>query len=788
MPLAPFPSSIVRRRWWIAVTATFALAALGLGFVPLLSTIGYEYAAAFAVPAALVGGLVGVASVSFSRANGRPAHPLEAFAWALPAALAPLLLPLLIGFAHGLHQRNCTPSLTLAFWLLMPVGSAAFSLALGIAVARATATARRAAGLFVALVIASLARFGLGLLDGPDIYGGNHFFGWFSGGIYEDVIEIDAGLLYLRLLSALIALTLLLGAALVPQPGEERPRWRSPATRWQCAALGLVLVAFGIGWHYRQLFRLDVDRAFIQRSLGGHLRTDHFDIYYEAGAMPPHRLRLVAQDHEYRLARVSEYLQTRPSRRIASYVFRDAASKRRWTGSGWVQVANPWRREIYINDDGYPHAVLEHELTHVVSAEFGVPVFGYSMGGPLPNAGLIEGIAVATSWHDRGRGDPHAQSAAMLKEGILPEPSGLVGITFWGDRQSRAYTAAGSFVRFLVEAYGIEKVKSAYAWGDLAGATGKDLAHLGDEWRAFLATIEVPEAERAAARERFTQPSLFERTCARELSRLEEEGWRALRGGRFDEARAMFTTWRALDDRPEPLRAILELERRQGNPDEALRVAGRLVEAEVPGSPGTWRARMAVADLQWTADLVADAEAGYRAALEAAATPDLEREAWFKLAAVRRAGSEIPSERALSRAMRDWFLPPPHGGSIVPLVATTTAATIDGSDWAYLGAYLIGRNLLLGGQDAERALPWLEAAANAPVELVDSAAVRAETLILRADALTRIGRYDDAEEAWRFVRDLPGVPGETLDVAVDGLARTEWLRGRRPDAGERTAF
>lgn len=359
----------------------------------------------------------------------------------------------------------------------------------------------------------------------------------------------------------------------------------------------------------------------------------------------------------------------------------------------------------------------------------------------------------------------------MLRDGLLPSPKRFLGLGFWGDRQARAYTAAGSFVRFLGDTYGMEKVRSAYAWGSVEEAFGKDAERLGDEWRTYLATVDVPPKQQAAARERFTEPSLFERTCARELARLEAEGRKALAAGRLDDAAALFEEWRALDDRPEPLRAILDLRRRIERED-ALTLARRLAEREIPDSPGFWRAKMTVADVAWDGGDLSAAVSGYREVFQAKPTPDLERDAWFKWQATTKAGAERPSDRAVAKAMKGWF----GSWQFVPLVASTSAAAIDGSSSAFHGSYLIGRRLLKWDYDAEQALPWLEAAARLSRSpgAVESAAVRTETLAMRADALTRLGRLEEAREAWAELASIPEAPPDVRERAADGESRVAW--------------
>src|SRR6185503_4424610 len=88
--------------------------------------------------------------------------------------------------------------------------------------------------------------------------------------------------------------------------------------------------------------------------------------------------------------------------KIHSYYFANGEQKARWMGARNVEMAKPWRREIYIDHRAFPHTSLRHEIAHVVAGEFGDPLFGVSarsvLGIPIPVPGMIEGYAVAADW------------------------------------------------------------------------------------------------------------------------------------------------------------------------------------------------------------------------------------------------------------------------------------------------------------------------------------------------------------------------------------------------------
>ena len=776
-PDAAIVRTITMRRWYRGFIVVLLAVGSGSGFAPLLSNAGWELAAAFAVPATLLGGFVAIAVVRQARERALALHPLRLWAIACVPALLPLLAAFALAFAHAIRGsvRNCTPQQSVGFFVLMPLSCAAFAAAIGVVIARGSRGHRIAGTLFMLLLVGSGLHTGYRAVDGPAIFFANHFFGWFPGPLYDEAIALDAPLFYLRLLSALIALAGLLASGIFPEVGpwgaQRRPDDPPPLLfpgnwRRDAVALGFVLVALGVASSYRREFRIDVRRADVQAALGGHVRTEHFDIWYDAG-LKPDRVKLLADDHELRWHTVTTYLGVTPSRTITSYVFPDEGAKKRWTGAGGTQVANPFRGEIYLNGAIYPHPVLEHELAHAVSADFGIQPFGVSS-----SVGLLEGIAVATSWHDTGRGSPHEQSAAMLAEGLLPPAKSFLGFGFWAGRQARSYTAAGSFVRFLGETYGMEKVRAAYAWGRVEKTFGKPVAELDAEWRAFLATIPVPPAKKSAARERFTQPSLFERPCARELARLEEDGWTQLRRNRFDEAEAAFDAWRAVDERPEPVRALFYTAKRRRDLALADELAAKLLTMEIEGSPMWWRARIQRAELAWETGRLDDAEKAFSEVLGADLGTELDREAWIKREAVRRAKA---GDADFAAAALGWFDPTANRDAQV--VALTSATEHASGPSRFVGAYLLGRGLL-GSGEAQPAAAWLNRAVQAS-DGVDSPPLLAELQALRADALTRLGRLDEARAAWEALLAMPSGTPDGRSRAEDGLTRIAWLSRRK---------
>jgi LysM repeat protein len=129
--------------------------------------------------------------------------------------------------------------------------------------------------------------------------------------------------------------------------------------------------------------------------------------------------------------------------------------------------------------------IATHELTHLF--------FSNTFGTPASTM-LSEGTAVYTGM-EFIRGSRHmpleAFCAAYLQAGVLPDISG--SLSFTGHiLDLENYYAAGCFVKYLVDAYGIDALKLVYHAGDYSDVYGRSLVELEQDWRVYLATVPVP--------------------------------------------------------------------------------------------------------------------------------------------------------------------------------------------------------------------------------------------------------------------------------------------------------
>jgi hypothetical protein len=200
---------------------------------------------------------------------------------------------------------------------------------------------------------------------------------------------------------------------------------------------------------------IEYTRDYITRNfLTASIETEHFVIYYMPGTPESEHITLIAGDHEWRYHQLKDFLQVDTNTtKIRSYIYPDAETRKRLIGAGDTTIANPIHREIHLVYDSFPNPVLKHELTHVMSSEFGMKVLRVS-----PKIGLIEGLAVAADW-SADKFTPHEWSKAMIKAKSALDIKGILGFGFWRAPPKKGYMLMGSFVRYLIDTYGIKKLR-----------------------------------------------------------------------------------------------------------------------------------------------------------------------------------------------------------------------------------------------------------------------------------------------------------------------------------------
>lgn len=671
---------LARRPILVAFGISVAIAALA-PFLPLAKVPGFESALLATWVFAFLGGALGIAAGRREAEGARQARfrRTTSARSAVGAWLASLLpgLALLAGWAgwtalFAAWNSPCSPTLGLGWYLVLPLPTLALSTAAGLFLGLLFPRAWQSAAGYALLLALSLATSLAPLWTGPQVFVFDHFFGHLPGPLYDELLRIAPRLLVFRLLT--LAWTGgALGLAILVRRRLPAARDGSPLRALGLCAAALAAVQWGHSHRHDLGFEQSTES--VERRLGGRLEGDRCLLIHPREMDATEAGRLLLQC-ERRMEELGEFFGVDPGR-VRVFLHRSQAEKAELVGAASTQFAKPWLGQVHVDRRGFPHPVLDHELAHVVTARLGRRPFGVSASafGLVPLPGLIEGAAVAADWPG-GTLSVHEQARAMRALGLAPDlPKILGAVGFWTQPAARAYTYAGSFIRWLVETRGPAAFASAYRNGDFEAAYGIPLATLVGHWEAFLDREPLPEDLRALAEARFRRPSIFRQSCARELASLHAEASAARSSG--DPRRAAELYERITELAPHDGGARIALASAWFDAGEAEKAWALAEGAEEQMEQVRARLWLLAGDAMAASG---DLERAARAYEEAASLP-LDEASARGLAARREAAADPELARAV--------LPYLRKGKAADLLAIRDLLE-DRPDWA-LGWYLVGR-------------------------------------------------------------------------------------------------
>jgi tetratricopeptide (TPR) repeat protein len=687
-----------------AVISTVLLVAIG--FLPLFGGPGYEHALAtgLIVPSAAA------IAAAVDAGKGRSASPLASVARGIGAGLVMALLSLASALVHGVRVGICDLWGALPYYGLTAGLGAMLGGAWGGVVGELVRTAKargrlrrvRLAAVTLALagpivcVVVSVARF----VASPMIFAFDPFVGYFSGTLYDTVIDAGTTLLTYRAgtVATLAATTLL--ASIFVRADDRRFGLAldlSSANARARAALGLVAMVASVALlaSGEKLGYWSTPES-IAKDLGAEKHGVRCDVVYPS-ATREQDANLLVKDCDEEVFAVEKRLGIVPAiPRIRAFMFRDENDKKRLMGAAHTFIAKPWRKEVYLQLHGYPHPVIGHELAHVIAGAIGPGPFHIAgaAGGWIPNPGLIEGIAVFASPDDEDLTDTQ-WARAMMEIGILPSMQRVFSFGFLGDASAKSYTLAGAFMTWIGEQFTVDVIRRWYAGGDIHVLTGLSWPELDAGFRTYLATIPLPSEAQSFAKAKFSRPGIFGRRCPHVVDAIRHEADSCRETQRFEEAIALYESALAKDpsDQGSTFGRALTV-RRRGRVRGAIEDAELVAIANGESVPRIWRDRAeeALADADFVDGRFEEAARRYEGLAarsvdeDSARTLEVKKLACFDEQARAGVGALLLGD---ANHPPDFF------------VAGVALGAITEGERSALAGYLIGRNYVQRGHYEE---------------------------------------------------------------------------------------
>jgi hypothetical protein len=690
----------------VAILAVFAVLC-GVGFLPLFGGPGYEQSLA----SGLVVPTAAAIAVAIELSGVVAPAPIACVGRGIATGALLASVAFTTALLHGARVGICDFWGGAVFFLLTAGVGAMVGGAWGALVAEVCRGRRRRRLVCVLLAIGgpiggiavSLWRF----VGSPMIFAYDPFFGYFSGTLYDTVVDVRPELWTYRGGSIATLAGLAFVAAALDRRPDGRLSWRrlkgaADAARargarlWMAAGVGALGVSLGVTLAGPALGHWQT-AATIAHALGGRATGTRCDVAYP-DSLPEDEASLLLRDCEQQLTAVEATLGAHLDGGLTAFVFADAGDKRRLMGAADTSIAKPWRREVYVQLAAYPHPVLGHEIAHVVAGTFAHGPFRVGGSYWLPNPGLIEGLAVATSPDDDELTDGQ-WARAMLDLGTLPQVRDLFSLDFLGVSAQKSYTVAGAFVAWVLERWGSEVVRAWYGGGSIEALTGEPWSALETDFRGWLRALRMPRDATAYARAKFERPSVWARRCPHVVDALNRDADKCRDEHRLARADALYARALARDPRDyhaQMGRAKMAVQSR--DPSESARGREDLEQiAEDDLAPRTWRDRAeeALAD----DDLVRGRALAAAAAYREIAARTLDEDAARTLEVKAVAAQDVLARSAVV----DLLLAQPGRPQEPWLGALSLGSWMEQSK-APLAEYLAGKNLALHGD-------WTRAAA-----------------------------------------------------------------------------
>ena len=389
----------------------------------------------------------------------------------------------------------------------------------------------------------------------PQVYFYNPIIAYLPGTIYDEGLSVDIKLTLYRLLNIIFFGGLLYIAYQIYYHKNHMTRK---------FFFFIVILIPSMFIYFSPVLKYSTDKSRIEKELTGTIESPHFIIHYPM-SVKENLIKDIAVHHEYYYKTLKEFFKDSLNKKIESFLFLNDEQKKRLFGSENADVAKPWLQQIYISYDDY-NATLKHELAHCFTAAFAKGIFKVA---DKFNPYLIEGAAVAA--------DPiydenyiHFMASLAYNNGYKTDLKNLFGyLSFFKQVSSISYIYAGSFSKYLIDNYGIEKYKRLYSDFDFKEIYGIPFYKLNLDYTNFLSIINTKE-DIDKANFYFGRKSIFYKVCPRYIADRLSKAWNLYNEKEYKSAKNIFEDVIKLGKNYSALIGIANCESKLNNNNKAI--------------------------------------------------------------------------------------------------------------------------------------------------------------------------------------------------------------------------
>lgn len=449
-------------------------------------------------------------------------------------ALLLLLVPLLLGVGSTMRQCSFTILNGIGIYLLTVVPT--ILLGASIATLISVVITRFHRSVYLVCFVLLLSSAVVSLVYSPQLTVYNLVLGYIPGFLYDEAVEVSTRFIAYRGLTVAIAFFLSAFAGWVWNKKRVLQKQVSSKENRKSIPEIFTMALFGpfvlVMVFFSDRIGFSASETALRQKLGGNYSTEHFDIVYALGKIPRERVSYIAKLQEYYYDELCNTLNIQAPQRITTFLYASPEQRARLIGAENTDFSKPWLRQIHLLEKT-SERTLKHELVHVLAAEFGWSFL--KLGGSI---GILEGLAVAlgdATWYD----EPLDRAAAIiLAVDSSYSPRVLFKSYIYSSNvTSLHYPIAGSFVKFLIDQYGMEAFKEYYHTNDCNRVYHQTLDSLIALWKQTLSQYQLTVYDSAKGRYYVSQRARSQNGCVRALARIRSEVVKYLEQREYDIAR-----------------------------------------------------------------------------------------------------------------------------------------------------------------------------------------------------------------------------------------------------------
>lgn len=530
--------------YYLVITAVIIVLNLIFTQLPLLNTLGYEFAAINSLILLILSALYTITFLKSVSGSSRKLF-LRLIIW--------IFIPLIISIVNSVSTKFCSFTDGILFYILITLPSVFVGSSISFLLFFFLKKYHKVYFLttLIILILIPIAE----IYFNPQVYFYSPLIGYFPGNIYDEGLSPDIKLIFHQFLISIYFLSILYLLINNKRIVENHKK-----------KFALALIIIPITFQFLSPF-LGYTTTFckLENRISKKIVTANTILHYDA--LNENEANYIALNQQYYFEKLKDELKVYPNKKIDVFVFNDNNQKKILFGAGNADVAKPWQYSVYVSIDSWENT-LYHEMAHIFSAEFGRGIFKVADNF---NASMIEGFAEAV---DNNYNDLSLFELVSLayQNGYKVDLNNLYsGLNFFKQNSALSYIYSGAFYKHLIDSYGIEKAKLFYKNGDFSDIFYHDFNSVVNDFVIKISSVKNI-GSKAMADYYFGRTSIVQKICPRFVSDRLTKAWSNFNDSNFKEAEKLFDEVNGKTTNYSSLMGLSEIYLLNAKPDKAIKI------------------------------------------------------------------------------------------------------------------------------------------------------------------------------------------------------------------------